>query len=427
MSKLIELDQKYVWHPFTQHQIERPPLQIVQGYGSTLVDVNGRKYLDCNSSWWTILHEHQHPYLKQALIEQFDELDHVLFAGVTHPKAVELAYRLAKFTPNELTRTFFSDNGSTAIEVAIKMVYQYFHNQNKPKKKILALEGAYHGDTFGAMSVSSRGNFNKPFEHLFFTVDYLPFPFNTEIEEKNFHLTEKLFESGEFAAIIVEPIVQGAAGMRMYRPEFLEKWVQIAKKYDVLVVFDEVMTAWGRTGKLFAMNYINSTPDIVCFSKGVTGGVLPLGITHTSEKIYQGFLSDNKEQALLHGHSFTANPLACSLACANFDLIEQADFYDQIDRISKSHHQFYNEIRGHELLKEVRQTGTIIAFELYDAEKNGYFSNIKEKIITQFIELSCLIRPLGNTFFLNPPSNTSNEELQQMYESVRIFLNDWKK
>jgi adenosylmethionine-8-amino-7-oxononanoate aminotransferase len=272
------------------------------------------------------------------------------------------------------------------------------------------------------MSISQRGYFNAPFEHLFFEVDYLPFP-TQQREEEVLLAAEKLFSSNECAAIILEPLVQGSAGMMMYRPEFLERLVALAKANQVLVIFDEVMTGWGRTGKLFAMNYIDSTPDIVCLSKGLTGGVLPLGLTVATEAIYNAFLSSIKTKALLHGHSFTGNSLACAVACANIDLIENIAFRDNINRISEHHAAFGESLKAHPKVQEVRQMGTIIAVEIKVSGSSSYFAGIRDVAYEYFISNGLLIRPLGNVVFLNPPYCVTNEELSRMYEGISGLLN----
>lgn len=421
MSEILKYDRKHVWHPFTQMQTAPDPLVIVRAKDATLYTEDGKSYLDCNSSWWVNIHGHGHPYLQEALTRQFEALDHIIFAGATHPKAVELATRVVQLLPEPLQKVFFSDDGSTAVEVALKMVFQYWHNKNEPKKRILAFEGAYHGDTFGSMSVSQRGLFNQAFEHLLFEIDFLEFP-APDMEEKCLERAERLFQTGEFAALIIEPIVQGSAGMRMYRPRFLDDLCALAKKYGILIIFDEIMTAWGRTGKLFAMNYIRETPDIVCLSKGLTGGILPLGLTVATNTIFDAFLAPEKTKALLHGHSFTGNALACAAACASLDLMEDPGFFDDIDRISKQHTHFYNRVRLHPKLADVRQCGTIIALEIGEDKESSYFSAIRDKAYAYFLEHGLLVRPLGNVIFLNPPYCTTNEELDYIYQTIEHFL-----
>ncbi len=420
MARIIELDKKHVWHPFTQMQSAPEPLSIIRAKDSILYTEDGKTYLDCNSSWWVNIHGHGNEYIQDAINQQFGEIDHVIFAGATHPKAVELATRICKILPSQFEKVFFSDNGSTAVEVALKMAFQFWDNQNIKKTRILALEGAYHGDTFGAMSVSQRGVFNKAFEHFFFEVDFIDFP--TQAKEKESLIqAENLFKSGEFAAVIVEPIVQGSSGMRMYRPDFLNQLVSLAKKYEVLVIFDEIMTGFGRTGKLFAMNYLQVEADIVCLSKGLTGGVFPLGLTVSRQAIFDAFLSEEKTKALLHGHSFTGNPLACAAACASLDIIEDAQFFDDIDRVSRKHTAFYQKIKNHAQLADIRQTGTILALEI-KVEKDGYFSSIRDQAYSYFLENGMLLRPLGNVIFLNPPYCTTDEQLNFMYVKMEGFL-----
>jgi len=420
-ESILPKDHTFVWHPFTQMETAPTPLAIVKAKNTSLFAEDGTEYLDCNSSWWVNIHGHGHPKLKQALIDQFDAIDHVIFAGVTHPKAVELSEKIIHLLPEGFQKVFFSDDGSTAVEVALKMAFQYWHNRNEPKKRILALEGAYHGDTFGAMSVSQRGYFNEPFEHLFFSVDYLEFP-TKDREEDILEEAEKFFYTQDFAAIIVEPLIQGSAGMRMYSSEFLERLVILAKSYGVLVIFDEVMTGWGRTGELFAMNHIQEIPDIVCLSKGLTGGVLPLGLTVTTQPIFDAFLSKEKTKALLHGHSFTGNALACAVACASIELVMNKEFYLEIDRISQNHKQFKEKITGYKNVLEIRQLGTILAVEIKYNNESSYFSEIRDRAYTFFLSKGLLIRPLGNVIFLNPPYCVTNDELQKMYFAIHEFV-----
>ena len=410
-----------VWPPFTQMQTAKDPIEIVRAKDTLLFDKNGKSYIDANSSWWVNVHGHGNEYLAKSIQDQFEKVDHVLLAGVTHEKAEELATRMVNILPDHFSRVFFSDDGSTAVEVALKMCFQYFHNQGAPKRRIVALDGAYHGDTFGAMSIGQRGYFNEPFEHFFFDVDFLEFP-SKEKEVEVLAKAKTLFESGEIAGVIVEPLVQGSAGMRMYSPDFLNKLVLLAKENNVLVIFDEIMTGWGRTGKMFSMDHIESKPDIVCVSKGLTGGVLPMGLTIASDQIYNAFLDEDKTKALLHGHSYTGNPLACAVACASMDLFEKKETWQNIDRIAQHHSTFAAKHVEHSMIDEIRQTGTILAIEIKTAEESSYFSNIRDVAYDFFIENGILLRPLGNIIFVNPPYCITDEELNYCYSKIEELL-----
>ncbi|MCT4560557.1 MAG: adenosylmethionine--8-amino-7-oxononanoate transaminase, partial [Crocinitomicaceae bacterium] len=389
-----------IWFPFTQMKTAPEPLRIQAAKDAILTAHDGRTYIDVNSSWWVNVHGHGNEYIGKAIADQFQILDHVLLAGVSHPKAEELAERIVEKLPSKFEKVFFSDDGSTAVEVALKMVFQYWFNKGEERRRVLALDGAYHGDTFGAMSVGQRGYFNKPFEHLFFDVDYIDFP-TRDNEEALLKRADELFSTNEFAGVILEPLVQGSAGMRMYRPAFLQALVELAQKHNVKVIFDEVMTGWGRTGRLFAMDYIEAKPDIVCLSKGLTGGVLPLGLTVATQEIFNAFLNDDKSKALLHGHSFTGSALACSAACASLDIFEEKETWEKVAQIVQSHEDFVNRIAGKYAI-ETRQQGTILALEI---QENGsdYFSNVRDKAYDFFLANGILMRPLGNVLFLNPP------------------------
>jgi adenosylmethionine-8-amino-7-oxononanoate aminotransferase len=418
---LIERDKAVVWHPFTQHKTAGDHLEIVKASGVLLFGADGKEYIDANSSWWVNVHGHAHPHIGKAISDQFNAIDHIVFAGVTHPKAVELAERIVEKSPSNLKKVFFSDNGSTAIEVGLKMAFQYYHNQDKPRTKVVALSGAYHGDTFGAMSVGQRGYFNAPFESFFFDVDYLDFPTNENKEAILSHARE-LFESNEVAILILEPLVQGAAGMRMYSPEILDELTAIAHEFGSLVIFDEVMTGFGRTGKLFAMDHCQNKPDIVAFSKGLTAGVMALGLTVASQEVYDAFLSEEKTKAFLHGHSFTANPIACAVACASLDIFEEKETIENIDSLVKWGNEFSEELKTFSTVRNTRQSGTIVAFDIKTGEGDTYFSDIRERAYDYFLEHGVLLRPLGNTLFVNPPYSISKAEYDKITEAIFSFL-----
>ncbi len=421
MATWLEKDKKYVWHPFTQMKTAAVPLEVVSAKDASFYTANGDKYIDVNSSWWVNVHGHGNDYIGKALMEQFARIDHTIFADATHHKAIELAERVCSKLPDSFQKVFFSDNGSTAVEVALKMVVQYWYNQGINKPGILALDGAYHGDTFGAMSVGQRGGFNTPFEPYFFEVDFLDFPV-TDKEQDILEDARQKMRSGKVACLIVEPLVQGSAGMRMYRPEFLDQLIRIAREFDVKVIMDEVMTAWGRTGKLFAMEHCEEIPDIVCLSKGLTGGTLPLGLTVATNEIYNAFLSDNKANALLHGHSFTGNSLACACACASLDLFERDSTWENIDRIVQWNKSLTRELEGHPKIKNIRYKGTILAIELEEKEGSSYYSKMRDEIVSHFLKNGIFIRPLGNIFFFNPPYCITDDELNKVRQATIEFL-----
>jgi len=420
MSLLSEKDQQFVWHPFTQEKTAAPAIPIVKGDGIWLITEDGKRIMDVNSSWWTTIHGHAHPYIAERIYEQCKTLEHVIFAGITHPKAIELAERVIKLLSGNFQKVFFSDNGSTSVEVALKMVYQYHYNQGEIKKRFLAVEGAYHGDTFGAMSVGQRGHFNKPFEHLFFEVDYLPFP-TLENENELLQLTENYFKTGEFAGFIFEPLVQGAAGMRIYKPEILNKLITLAKKYNVVTIADEVMTGFYRTGNFFAINYLSKHPDIICLSKGLTGGTMPLGLTVASSQIYTAFYDTDLHKAFLHGHSFTGNPLACAAAIASLDLLEKEETILSVKQICEKHIDFVNKSVSNPNFESVKSLGTILSITLKTVNNQGYFDSIRDKAYHYFIDKGLLIRPIGNIVFVNPPYCINSSELSYIYQTITDF------
>ena len=421
MSKL-EDDAKYVWHPFTQIKTEPTPLLISKAKNATLFTAEGKQYLDCNSSWWVNVHGHGNEQIAKAIQTQFAAVDHIIFAGATHEKGIELSKRIVEKLDCDLQKVFFSDNGSTAVEVAIKMCMQFWHNQGIKKTRVLALEGAYHGDTFGAMSVGERDYFNAPFEPFFFNVDFLKFPTGAK-EKQLLEQAKALFETGEFISLIVEPLIQGSAGMRFYSVSFLEELVKLAKTNHVLVIFDEIMTAWGRTGTLFAFEHSQVRPDIICLSKGLTGGVLPLGLTVTTNAIFDAFLSEERAKAFLHGHSFTGNPLACAAACASLDLFEKEETWLKIKAIEARNQLFLKRVEKHKAISSVRVYGTILALDLKTEGPAGYFAKIRDTAYSFFLEKGLLLRPLGNVLFINPPYCLTESEQVYIFEVIELFLN----
>ncbi|TXB65369.1 adenosylmethionine--8-amino-7-oxononanoate transaminase [Vicingus serpentipes] len=417
---LQEKDKKYIWHPFTQMKTAPLNIPIVKGEGVYIYTENGTKILDAVSSWWTNIHGHSHPYIAEAVCEQFNTLEHVIFAGFTHPKAIELSERIIGKLPY-LNKVFFSDNGSTAVEVAIKMAFQYWYNKKETKTKIIAFNHAYHGDTFGAMSVGGRDTFNNPFNPFLFDVEFIdvPTPGNENIVIQQ--LNEKV-KNNDVAAFIFEPLVQGSAGMVMYASEILNELIVICKQHEVLCIADEVMTGFGRTGKFFATDYIENKPDIVSLSKGLTGGTMPLGLTVCSDKIYNEFLSDDHSKTFFHGHSFTGHPLACAASCASMDLMEKPETWQQIEMIIAEHQQFGKKLESYSLIKNVTQRGTIIAIEFDTGTNTSYFNNLRDVLYNYFLEKNILLRPLGNILYILPPYCITKDELNTIYDAIEEFL-----
>jgi adenosylmethionine-8-amino-7-oxononanoate aminotransferase len=406
------------WHPFYQAQVDGPTITIKKAAGVVLTDVNDREYIDVNSSWWVNVHGHGREEIKNAIAAQFDKIDHVIFSGFTHEPAEKLSAAVVELLGPPFNKVFYSDNGSTAVEVALKMAIQFYSNQNQKRTKIVALEGAYHGDTFGAMAMGQRGYFNAPFEPFFFDVEFLPFP-SAENLADCLQKAHELAQKEDVIAFIAEPLVQGSAGMLMYAPEVLDKLTAIFKSNGSLVIFDEIMTGWGRLGTLFAMEQCQNKPDIVCLSKGLTGGVMPLGLTVATQAIYDVFDSNDKMKALLHGHSFTGNPLSCSAALASISLFKTQEIRDNMERVCKKMREFEAKLQEIDNFYNVRVSGTILAVDLYPA--TGYFSDMRNKIYYYFLDRGILCRPLGSTVFFNPPYVISDEQLDYCFDVLIDF------
>lgn len=418
---LVERDLQVIWHPYTQMQTAQPPIPIVRGDGACLYAEDGTKYIDAISSWWVNIHGHSHPYIAKKVAEQLLQLEHAIFAGFTHPGAVELAERLLAILPSNQAKAFYSDNGSTAIEVAIKMCLQYWHNKGRQRTKIIAFKNAYHGDTFGAMSVSGRSAFTAAFDSLLFEVEFIDLP-----DAENIDSIKSLVSSikTEVSSFVFEPLVQGSAGMIMYEARYLDELMAHCRKEGVMLIADEVFTGFGRTGKAFACNHLQTQPDIMCFSKGLTGGTMAFGLTTCTQDIYDAFLSDDKMKTLFHGHSYTANPVACAAGLASLDLFMDASTQKNIDRISARHTAFADKINGHRSLKATRQTGTILAMEWETGNNTSYFSGLRDKLYHYFLNKGVILRPLGNIIYILPPYCITDAELDYIYTAVEQALNE---
>jgi adenosylmethionine-8-amino-7-oxononanoate aminotransferase len=421
MNDLLLIDKENIWHPFTSFSSSSQPVMIESAQGIYLNTADGRKIIDAISSWWVNLHGHSHPHIAKAVAAQAAELEHVIFAGFTHKPAIQLAKNIVSITPDGLSKLFFSDNGSTAVEVALKMSIQYWHNKHVKKQKVIALEGAYHGDTFGAMSAGSRSIFSHPFTPYLFDVEFLEFPTSNN-HEKIIAQFKKHLQTNEVGVFIYEPLLQGASGMRMYSAELLTMLIQLSKEHGVITIADEVFTGFGRTGKLFASDHLPIKPDIMTLSKGLTGGTLPLGITAVSTKIAEEFNTDDLYKSFLHGHSFTGNPIACAAANASFELLMSDDCQQSINRISNQQSAFIKKIKIYSSVLEARSLGTILAIELKSKESSSYTNDLRNKIYSYFLDHNILLRPLGNIFYMVPPYCITESELNHVHSIITEFL-----
>lgn len=416
-KSLTEKDSAYVWHPYSALEGGLETIVVKSAKGVYLYTEDGREILDAISSWWVNIHGHAHPYMIEKLIDQVTKMEHVIFAGFTHEPAITLAERLLKILPGDQRKLFFSDNGSTAVEAAIKLAIQYKVNRGEKPGKIVALEGAFHGDTFGAMSVSERGLFTNPFTKYLFEVAHLPFP--EEGKERDTVVAfEKLVKQEILTAFIYEPLIQGAAGMRIYSAEVLEELLRIAKANKVLCIADEVMTGFGRTGKLFASDYMDTKPDIICLSKAITGGFMAFGATSCNAEVESAFMSSNTEKTFFHGHSYTGNPMACALANASLDLLLTEDYGKRIEFIRKSHIAFLTKIKDIRGIKRAKVLGTVLVVEIDTMEETGYTNKLRNELYNFFLTKNILMRPLGNVIYILPPYIIEEKELDFLYNSI---------
>jgi adenosylmethionine---8-amino-7-oxononanoate aminotransferase len=403
-----------IWHPYTQEAAEPAPLEIERGEGPYLYTRDGRRLLDAISSWWVNTHGHGHPLIAEAIAAQARKLEQVIFAGFTHAPAEELASALGRIVPASLNRVFYSDNGSTAVEAAIKIAVQYWYNNGRrEKRQIVALENAYHGDTIGTMSISADSPFTAAFDGLRLPV--------LRVADEN-ELERLLREQkDQIAAMIVEPLIQGAAGMLTYPAARLRQFRALCAANEVLFIDDEVFTGFGRTGRMFACEHANIVPDLICLSKGLTGGFLPLAATICSEDVYQAFNSKDRSRTFFHGHSYSGNPLGCAAAVASLRIFETEPVFDRIAAIEKIHAQRLAEFREHSSVAEVRMLGTIAAIELR-ANDPGYLSDIRTQLYPYFLEQGVLLRPLGNVIYTVPPYVTSEDDMHYIYDVIEKAL-----
>jgi adenosylmethionine-8-amino-7-oxononanoate aminotransferase len=423
---VIARDRRYVWHPYTQHGTEVEPTVIARAKGASLFDADGREILDLISSWWTCTHGHAHPKINAALARQAEEMEHVMFAGFTHAPAVNLAEKLAGLLPSDLNRVFFSDDGSTSVEVALKIAYQSWVNRGEARRRVLvAFDGGYHGDTLGAMSVGRGSQMFGAFRDLMCQVCVLPYPATYDdddaMDERDagaLSAFEALLAERKqsVAALIIEPLMQGAAGMRFSRPSFLKSLVETAHHAGVIVIFDEVATGFGRIGTLFALEQAGVVPDIVCLSKGLTAGYMPLAATVVRDRLFDMFIGHDFERALPHGHSFTANPLACAVALASLDLYAEEQTMGKIAHINARHRATMDSLRARPDVDKLRVLGTVLAFEV--KEGGQYQSEQSRKLRAWYLANGLNIRPMGSTMYLMPPYCVTDAELDRAYAGM---------
>jgi adenosylmethionine-8-amino-7-oxononanoate aminotransferase len=407
-----------IWHPFTQHALSGPAIDIARAEGAYLYTSDGRAILDGISSWWVNTHGHGHPHIAKGIANQAAKLEQVIFAGFTHAPAETLARKLLAVAPKGFGYAFFSDSGSTAVEVAIKMAVGCWHNRGTPRHRILAIDHAYHGDMFGAMAVGHRGIFNAAYEPMLFDVVHLPFPArgveHRTIEALQAHLRA---DANAIAAVILEPLVLGAGGMKMYRPDVLSDIAARCRHYGIFLIADEVMTGFGRTGTMFACEQASVTPDLMCLSKGLTGGFLPMGVTLATEEIYDSFYSPDREKTFFHSSSFTGNAIACAAAVANLEIWENEPVRARINAIAEHHGHALVRFRGRSEVADVRQTGTIAAIELRVPDA-GYLAALGPRLNAFYLERDVLLRSLGNVVYVLPPYCVRASDLDRIYDAI---------
>ncbi len=404
-----------VWHPFWQHGLKDDIPLIDRAEGALLYGADGREWIDAISSWWVTTHGHCHPRIMAAIANQAQKLDQLIFAGWTHEPAEKLASRLVEITPAPLRHVFFSDSGSTSVEVALKMALGYWANMGEARSRIITMQGSYHGDTIGAMSIGQRGVFNAAYAPLLFDACQIPFP-HEGAEQASLNALEAACREKP-AALIVEPLISGAGGMLIYSADILQQMRAICAAHNVIFIADEVMTGWGRTGVLFACNHAGIAPDIMCLSKGLTGGSLPLAVTLASEAIFDAHYSQERAKMFYHSSSYTANPLACAAANANLDVWDEEPVMERIAALSALQTQHLNALAEHPKIGNIRQLGTIAAFDI-QVDNAGYLSDIAPRIMRHMRENGVLLRPLGNTVYTMPPYCISEMQLERIYALI---------
>ncbi|UTD15984.1 adenosylmethionine--8-amino-7-oxononanoate transaminase [Tenacibaculum mesophilum] len=416
---LQERDKKHLWHPLKQHQTHPNSLGIVKAKGCMLTDEHGNEYIDAISSWYTCMFGHCNDYITSRVYEQMQTLDQIMFSDFTHEPAVKLSEELIKILPENQNRIFFNDNGSTAVEAGIKMALQYYFNKGEKRNTFIAFEDGFHGDTFGAMSVSGLSVYNGPFEDFLMDIQRIPVP-NGENNETITQKLQQIISEHNVAGFIYEPLVQGAAGMKIHKAEDLNSILAICKENDVLTIADEVMTGFGKTGNHFASDEVATKPDIICLSKALTAGLVPMSITSCTEEIYRTFLDNDIAKGFFHCHTYSANPIACSAALASIELLQTKEIQDNIQFIENSNISFSEKIENHPKVNTTRCKGVILAIDLNT--NAGRYGTLRDQLLKSFMDEGVFLRPLGNTIYIQPPYVITKEQLEKIYTTIEKVL-----
>lgn len=418
-NELQELDAKHIWHPLTQHKTAAAPLAIKKAQGNYLFDMDDKPYFDAISSWYTCSYGHANPVLNKAIKSQVDQLHHVVFAGMTHEPAAVLSKKLIGILPYNQQKLFFSENGSTSVEIALKMAFQYHFNRGEKRNVVIALENGFHGDTFGAMSASGLSVYNGPFEDFFIDVKRIPVPTEENLQTV-LNLIDELTSQHLVASFIYEPLVQGAAAMQMHEPEHLCQVLKSFKEKGVITIADEVMTGFGKTGHNFASDAVLNKPDMMCLSKALTGGIMPMAITSCTQEVYEAFYDDELARGFFHGHTYSGNPLGCAVAAAGIDLLTSDPIKENIDYITKMNVEHVTVFQSHKAVENVRSCGVILAIDL--AIEMERYGSKRNEIFKWFMDHGIFLRPLGKTVYIVPPFTTSPQELELVYKALLLFL-----
>ena len=416
---LKERDKKHLWHPLTQHKLHPDNIAITHGKGNLLFDEDGKSYIDAIASWYTCMYGHCNDYIIEKVQSQLESLHHVVFSSLTHEPAIQLSEALIEILPQNQQKLFFSDNGSTSVEIAIKMALQFHFNNGEKRNTLIAFEDGFHGDTFGAMGVSGLSVYNGPFEDFFLNVKRIPTP-NGFNNDQVLDELKMIIQEHDIAGFIYEPLVQGAAAMKMYDQQGLQDILELCASHTIITVADEVMTGFGKTGANFASDHLTFKPDIICLSKALTAGIMPMAITSCTQRVYDAFYSDDLGKGLFHGHTYSANPLACTAALAGIELLQSKEIQDNIQRIIQRHRDFNSQIKEHSKVASTRQLGVIFALDLtIEMERYG---QTRDKLFHYFLDHGVFLRPLGKTIYIQAPYVISDKELDHVYATIENAL-----